>query len=104
MKIVDRMKLKDKTSEKTIRDIDHLIDKMSASNMLNKGDYIEIQSLILELLINLFKRMENNTSPAKTLLDFTGLEVKDACLRVGSCKVFANDADYVIAVMQELTK
>ena len=104
MKIVDRMNIKDKNAEKTIRDVDNLIEHMSVSNILNKGHYIEIQSLTLELLITVFKRLDNNRSPAKTLLEFTGAEVIDACLRVGPSKVFEDDAEYVIAVMQELTK
>lgn len=104
MKLVDRLKIKDKTSERTLRDLDALIDKMSASGILNKGDYVEVQHLIIELFVTVFKRLADNRSPAKTLLDFTGAEVRDACFRVGPSKVFEHDTDYVIAVMQELTK
>ena len=104
MKIVDRMNIKDKNAEKLLREVDACIDHMALSNALKKTDFVELHSGVLELLIMVFKQLQDNRSPAKTLLEFTGNEVKDACLRVGPSKVFSQDHDYVIAVMQELTK
>ena len=104
MKITDRFVIRNKMAERSMRDLDLLIDKMSNSGVLNKQDYIEVQATVMELLIAVFKQLENNVTPAKTLLDYTGVEVQDACTRVGPSNVFAHDRDFVIAVMQELTK
>ena len=104
MKITDRLVLKDKTSEKTLRQLSDALDHLDASPTLSKVHFMETHFLMLELLVSAFKRLDDNSSPAKTLLDFTGREVQDACLRVGPSQVFENDSDYVIAVMQELTK
>ena len=104
MKVTDRFVIRNKMAEKSVRDLDVLITKMANSGILNKGDYVEVQSLVMELLITLFKQLENNVTPAKTLMDYTGKEVASACNRVGSSTVFDRDADYVVAVLQELTK
>ena len=104
MKIIDRLVLKDKTTEKTLRDLDKTLDQLDNSNSLNKEHFMEAHHLMLELLVTAFKRLDDNRSPARTLLDFTGKEVQDACFRVGSSKNFDDDSNYVIAVMQELTK
>ena len=104
MKIVDRFTIRDKRSEKIIRDIDTMIDVLSNSNKLDKALFVEINMAFLELLIEAFKRLDDNSTPAKTLLDYTGAEVRDACLRVGLARHFDEDYNYVIAVLQELTK
>lgn len=104
MRITDRFIVRDKTVEKMVRDLDVLIAKMANSGILNKDDYIEVQSTVMELLVKLFKQLENNVSPAKTLLDYTGKEMHDACIRVGPSAAFDADRDYVHAVILELTK
>ena len=104
MKLIDTCSLRNKKVEKMLRELDHHVDMMQAAPIPKKENFMEIFILTVELLIESFRQMENNTTPAKTLLDFTGIEVRDACFRVGKCSVFDNDPDYVIAVMQELTK
>lgn len=104
MKITDRFKIKDKASEKIIREMEASLDNLSNSKVLDKKHFMNVHYSTMELFITVFKRLDKNRSPAKTLLEFTGGDVKDACFRVGPSKVFEHDADYVIAVMQELTK
>jgi len=104
MKITDRLVLRDKTTEDTLRRLETALDRLSNSNALEKESFMEAHFLMLELLVTAFKRLENNSTPGKTLLDYTGKEVQDAVNRVGPSHVFDEDADYVIAVMQELTK
>jgi hypothetical protein len=104
MKITDRFKIRDKVTEQMVRHMDSVLDQLEASTVFNKKLFMDLQYTTMELLIKVFKQLENNTTPAKTLLDFDGQEVQDACLRVGSSTVFASDRDFVIAVMQELTK
>lgn len=104
MKVTDRFVLRNKMAERAMRDLDLLIDKMSNSGILNKQDYIEVQATVMELLIAVFKQLENNVTTPKTLMDYSGQEVASACNRVGSSTVFDRDADFVVAVMQELTK
>ncbi len=104
MKIIDRCVLRDKRVEKMIRELDHQVEIMSHAAVLQKENFMEIFMLTVELLIEGFRTLENNTTPAKTLLEYTRLEVLDACNRVGASSIFDNDRDYVIAVMQELTK
>ena len=104
MRVTDRFVIRDKVSESTLRNLEQVIDTMAGSNKLDKNNFLEVQYVVMELLITLFKRLDNNTTPAKTLLDFTGIEVRDACFRVGESTAFEKDSDYVIAVMQELTK
>ena len=102
MKLVDTCSLRNKKVEKMLRDMDLQIEIFESFSKMKKETFFEIFMLNMELMIEAFRMMENNTVPGKTLLDFTGEEVKDACFRVGAAKNFSNDADYVIAVMQEL--
>ena len=104
MRIIDTCHLRNKKVEKMLRELDHQVEKIQAAPLPKKENFIEIFMLTVELLIEGFRQMENNTTPAKTLLDYTELEVKDACFRVGKAKNFDNDSGYVMAVMQELTK
>ncbi len=104
MKIIDTCSLRNKKVEKMLRELDHHIDMVQVTPLPKKEVFMEIFMLTMELFIEGFRQMENNTTPAKTLLDYTGIEVRDACFRVGKSSVFQNDSDYVIAVMQELTK
>ena len=102
MKITDKCSMRDKKIETKLRTLESLIDTMNADNTANKDTFINIFVLVLELLIDAYKTLEDNTAPGKTVLDFTGVEVKSAVFRVGAAKNFDNDADFVIAVMQEL--
>jgi hypothetical protein len=104
MKITDRMVLRDKRVEKKIRALEVEVDKLQARAALSQDNFVAIQSISLELFITAFKRFEDNTTPGKTLMDFTGREVQHACNCVGPSRVFEEDRDFVIAVMQELTK
>lgn len=104
MKLIDRFVIKDKTSENTMRTLYALIEQMGSSHTLDKNCYLEVNSLIIELMITLFKRLDSNTTPAKTLLDFTPSEVKSACFKVGYSSSYNDDTEYVMAVMQELVK
>ena len=104
MKLVDNCSLRNKRVEKMLRDLDSKVDTLTNANTLNKEAFIDVFMLTVELLIDAFKQIEDNTTPAKTLLDYTGKEVQDAVFRVGASKNFDHDADYVIAVMQELTR
>lgn len=87
-----------------LRDLDGKVDQLTNSNTLSKEGFINIFMLTVELLIDAFKQIEDNTTPAKTLLDYTAPEVKDACFRVGAAKNFQEDHEFVMAVMQELGK
>ena len=102
MKITDKCSMRDKKIETKLRKLESLIDMLNADNTANKDTFINMFVLVLELLIDAYKTLEDNTAPGKTLLEYTGAEVKDACFRVGAAKNFDNDPDYVIAVMQEL--
>jgi hypothetical protein len=104
MRITDQFTLKDKNTEKKLRDLESTIDALYSTNRLDKDAFISTVSTILTLFISVFKRLENNTTPAKTLLDITRQEVKDACFRIGPPDVYLNADEYVIAVLQELTK
>jgi hypothetical protein len=104
MKLTDRFKIRDKMTEQMVRHMDSVLDQLEASTIFNKKLFMELQYTTLELFIKVFKQLENNTTPAKTLLDFTENELHDACIRVGSSAVFDTDRGYVMAVMQELTK
>lgn len=104
MKIIDKCTLRDKKVSKMLRDLESHIDKMESAAKMNKENFMAIFMLTMDLLLECYRQIENNTTPAKTLLDYTGMEVRDAVFRVGAAKNFDNDADYVMAVMQELTK
>lgn len=104
MKITDNCSMRDKRIEKKLRDMELLIDKVDASNTLSKTDFTMILVSTLELFIDIYRITEDNTTVGKTLLEYTGVEVKDACFRVGAAKNFSEDHNYVIAVMQELGK
>lgn len=104
MRIIDRCVLRNKRVEKMLRDLDHQVEILENASKLDKNTFMEIFTLTLELMIEAYRTMENNTTPAKTLLDYTGNEINDACNRVGSSHVFSADRDFVIAVLQELTK
>ena len=104
MRLTDRFVIRDKITEKTLRNLDGYLDNFAALNTLDKERFMEINYTFLELLVTVFKRLDDNTTPARTLLEFTGKEVQDAVNRVGPSHVFDEDANYVIAVMQELTK
>jgi hypothetical protein len=104
MKITDRFKIRDKMTEQMVRELDSILDQLEVSTVFNKKLFMELQYTTLELFIKVFKQLENNVTPAKTLMDFTRQEVQDACTRVGPSAVFESDRDFVMAVMQELTK
>jgi len=104
MRVTDRFVIKDKAAELKMRKLEEAIDQLTRSHKMGKAEFVEIESTILELFISVFKRLDDNTTPAKTLLDITREEVNDACFRVGPADVFLHDSEYVIAVLQELTK
>jgi uncharacterized protein YPO0396 len=104
VRITDRFVIKDKASEKAIRDLDRALETLEKGGTLAKEPFMDAHYLMLELLVTAFKRLDNNTTPARTLLDFTRPDVKDACMRVGQSNIFPDDVEYVIAIMQELTK
>ena len=104
MKITDKFVLRDKVVEQSLRDLEELIDSMAESPMLKKEHYIRIQVYNLDLMLKLFKQLENNVTPAKTLLDYKKGEIRDACNRVGECKSFADDVEFVVAVLQVMTR
>ena len=104
MRLTDRFVIRDKITEKTLRNLDGYLDNFAALNTLDKERFMEINYTFLELFLTAFKRLDDNSSPARTLLDFKRAEVQDACNRVGPSAVFESDAEYVMAVMQELTK
>lgn len=103
MKMIDSIKLQNKTVEKTLRQLDYQIDIMNGSTKLSKDNFFELFSLIMELHITAFKRIEENYSPdGKVLEDYTGEDILAACNRVGSSSNFAHDRDFVLAVLMEL--
>jgi len=104
MRITDRFTLRDKASEQLLRELEMNIENMGKSKLLDKSLFLEILDSILGLTITAYKRLDNNSTPARTLMDFNTREVKDACMRVGPAAVFADDDQFVIAVMKELTK
>lgn len=104
MRLVDNCSLRNKRVEKMLRDLDSKVDTLTNANTLNKEAFIDVFMLTVELLIDAFKQIEDNTTPGKTLLEYSRAEIKDACLRVGEAKHFAEDSEFVMAVMQELGK
>ena len=104
MKMLDRTTLRDKQAMARLREMDNVLEQLAGSPILNKELFMETKYLTLELLVMLFKRVEDNSTPAKTLLDYSRADVVDACFRVGPSNVFENDAEYVISVMKELAK
>lgn len=104
MKIVDTCNLRNKKVEKMLRDLDKHVDLLEHDGKPMKERFMNIFMLTLELFIESFKQMENNTAPGKTLMDYTGEDIRNACNRVGEAKNFDDDHNYVIAVLQELTK
>jgi len=104
MKLTDRLNIRNKQAEKLLREADEALTNLSNSGTLDKRLFMELNGAILEALLIAFKQLDNNTTPAKTLLEFTGRDIRDACLRVGPSQVFEADDQYVIAVLQELTR
>jgi hypothetical protein len=104
MKIVDRFTTADKTASKLLRDLDSQVDVLLNTARPERDNFAELFALQMELFIHVFKRLDNNSKPARTLLDFTNAELQDACNRVGPATAFANDRDFVQAVLIALTK
>ncbi len=102
MRITDKCSMRDKRIEKKLRDMELLVDQMGHENRPEKETFISLFVMTLELFIDAYHVLEDNTLPGKTLIEYTPTEVKDACFRVGEAKHFGNDPDFVIAVMQEL--
>ena len=54
------LELKDKITANTLRDLDDALHRLDCASELHKAELVEANLLILELLIVLFKRLEEN--------------------------------------------
>ena len=85
-----------------LRDLELKIDSIDAAAHMDKSTFIYIFVQTLELFLECYRQIEDNTVPGKTLLEYTREEIRDACLRVGQTSAFGNDDEFVMAVMQTL--